>query len=775
MKPTTTRTNDTVRRGSARSAAALLICLLAAPLAQAQLDPLISLKRVPPRIVIVFDTSFEMLYDATNGGNVYCDPVVYTRAADNSMATTLGVPPSQATYGRSFTGLKVEADGTFSASGVSWYDPAVSPCGRTRLEVARAGVALALTRSGNPRLHFGLVRLRQNTPAWRLAPSNQIPCSKVQVLNSSGLPLWADYDKAPCNVGPGWVAFNPATNGGANAAAAAPLGAYAPSAANTATSLLANVFNKPLLQSPLIATGRPSATMEDRPLALTLDDARKEVERAMGADTGLAAARNTVVVLIAGGKDYSGDPASKAATFLSVTAGGATRRVPIFVVGVNPKEESQLQLIATSSGGLYSRANTAEGVERVINLALQAGCQRSGEFDAGKASEYPLVSPVIGTVNLDNAESASGVALTESVIKTVQGNVIPQRNNIMLTASFALGRNSLAPDSESWNPGFEGRLRAFRVFKPVADSSKPSGYNFTKDGTPLWPDRDGRSYLAGMARTHSDPASRNIYTQLPGSTVLTPFDVANLPSFAGALALPAGKAGMAPWLVTLVRGLPLGAIISSTPAVMDPPSLDPPPDDDYGRTDVADSYAGKHKDRRSIIFVGANDGMLHAIDARTGYEVWAFIPYNLLPKLQTLFDGQSPYEFSYFVDHSPKIAEVKMGGVWKSLLIIGEGWGGTFYQAFDVTEAGMGGPAPDSDDHNAVIGSFNSPDRIAFLWSFPDYAQFDPTARGQASGRRPTRRRSAGSSSSAISCRRRARPRRRWASPGPTRPSARST
>ena len=61
-----------------------------------------------------------------------------------------------------------------------------------------------------------------------------------------------------------------------------------------------------------------------------------------------------------------------------------------------------------------------------------------------------------------------------------------------------------------------------------------------------------------------------------------------------------------------------------------------------------------------MIFFGANDGMIHAVDARTGYEVWAFIPYNLLPKLRTLADGQPVEQFDYFVDSSPKIAEVKI-------------------------------------------------------------------------------------------------------------------
>ncbi len=122
--------------------------------------------------------------------------------------------------------------------------------------------------------------------------------------------------------------------------------------------------------------------------------------------------------------------------------------------------------------------------------------------------------------------------------------------------------------------------------------------------------------------------------------------------------------------------------------------------------------------------------MVHAIDARTGYEVWAFIPYNLLPKLKTFRDGQGIDQFDYFVDSSPKIAEVKLAGVWRSLLLIGEGPGGTFYQTFDVTEAGMG-LAPEQDNLGAVntmLSMFDTPNEsIVFKWAFPNYDSFDPT------------------------------------------------
>ena len=175
-------------------------------------------------------------------------------------------------------------------------------------------------------------------------------------------------------------------------------------------------------------------------------------------------------------------------------------------------------------------------------------------------------------------------------------------------------------------------------------------------------------------------------------------------------------------LINFVRRQPLGAIVSSTPAIMDPPSLDPPPDVDYP------GFSDDNKERRTLIFVGANDGMIHAIDGRTGVEVWAFIPFNLLPKLRTLRDGQGIDGFDYFVDSSAKVADVKLGGVWKTLVVFGEGSGGTFYQAFDATLDGMGATvAPDSDNVSSLLSYFNSTTRIPFLWSFPRYSMFDVT------------------------------------------------
>jgi hypothetical protein len=315
----------------------------------------------------------------------------------------------------------------------------------------------------------------------------------------------------------------------------------------------------------------------------------------------------------------------------------------------------------------------------------------------------------VGTVNLEGALDINGAALSNTKVVDKEGNVIPQRTNVMVTAAFEL-------------PGFQARLRAFRMYKPVADSSKTSGYKFSQDGSRLWVACAPGTTSSGACASLST-SSRNIYTSLPDGTLLK-FDSSNAVALAPYLS---GKA-VAPVtfdaaaLINKIRALPLGAIVSSTPAVMDPPSLDPPPDADYP------AFANTNKNRRTIVWVAANDGMLHAIDGRLGIEVWAYVPFNILPKLKTLADGQPVGKFDYLMDGSPKVADVKTGGSWKTYLIIGQGPAGTFYQAFDVTLPNMSSFASPLDNSiDSSLTYFSSLSSVQLKWSFPRMSMFDYT------------------------------------------------
>lgn len=702
----------------------------------AQLDPLLFIKRVPPTIIIAIDTSIRMLED---GNGFYYDPHTYTVADDQPVANALSVG-SATTYRRKFQTLQYEntqdASTKFEANDIIAVPQSASDYAtfwdKTRFEMAKKGIAKAVGENAGSASRWGLVKLRQDNEAWRTGSNCDKPVRITGNVNLNGL-----NDSNPCNVGQGsrYGIYLPTVGQPNYSLETAPGDAVLVGAAGNTAASIVTIVNRPILDAAgLIPAGAGTRNYQDRPITHLLDDAKAQAVAAMGADASTTRdCRNTVVVLLTSGKDDGNNaydaahnPATTASTFQAVDSGGVTKRVPIYVIALkpDPAHESELQSIASNSFGRYYNVSDADAVARVINLAVQAGFVRHSDAEAAtapKASEFLPVSPIIGTINLKNAKDSSGGNLPNTDISTTNPPIlpIPQRSNVLLTSGFSIG--GPAPTGYTTSPGFEGRLRAFRVFKPEPDSTKPSGWKFVKDGTPLWPEDTGRPETKGLARVPADSNTRNIYTYIP-SVGVVPFTTVN-----GATIEPFLGGATAASLIPFVRGLPLGAIIGSTPAVMDPPSLDPPPDDDYGRSDAPASYAGIHKDRRSIIWFGANDGMIHGVDARTGFEVWAFIPHNLLPKLRTLMDGHPVEQFDYFVDSSPKIAEVKLGGVWKSLLIIGQGPGGIVYQAFDVTEAGMGGPPPDSDSHVAVLATFAVPTRVPYLWSFPDYNSFDTT------------------------------------------------
>jgi outer membrane protein assembly factor BamB len=86
-----------------------------------------------------------------------------------------------------------------------------------------------------------------------------------------------------------------------------------------------------------------------------------------------------------------------------------------------------------------------------------------------------------------------------------------------------------------------------------------------------------------------------------------------------------------------------------------------------------------HYTGQSVIYVGANDGMLHAFDDTSGEELWAFIPPNLLPNLKKFKDDLS---LDLFVDGSPKAYLTSD----KKVLIFGERRGGDRYYALDITD-----------------------------------------------------------------------------------------
>ena len=123
------------------------------------------------------------------------------------------------------------------------------------------------------------------------------------------------------------------------------------------------------------------------------------------------------------------------------------------------------------------------------------------------------------------------------------------------------------------------------------------------------------------------------------------------------------------------------------------------------------SFAINNESRKSVIYAGANSGILHALDAKTGEELWGFIPpfvAGLLPqvinknyngKVNGNAGGSNPI---FGVDGSPVIHDVFIKGIspsggietkksWHTILFIPYGRGGAGFSVLDVTHPEISG------------------------------------------------------------------------------------
>src|SRR5690606_32498731 len=107
------------------------------------------------------------------------------------------------------------------------------------------------------------------------------------------------------------------------------------------------------------------------------------------------------------------------------------------------------------------------------------------------------------------------------------------------------------------------------------------------------------------------------------------------------------------------------------------------------------AFAESMENRSSMLYTGANDGMLHAFDAVTGEEEWDYIPGMIMPELWRLADRE--YTHRYFVDGIITVADIctnvnaatkecTSSTDWRTILIGGLGKGGCGYYALDVTD-----------------------------------------------------------------------------------------
>lgn len=142
-----------------------------------------------------------------------------------------------------------------------------------------------------------------------------------------------------------------------------------------------------------------------------------------------------------------------------------------------------------------------------------------------------------------------------------------------------------------------------------------------------------------------------------------------------------------------------------------------------GASGVYEAFLTAKKNRTRMLYVGANDGMLHAINAGTydsdtglfdlgnGQEVFAYVPNAVInSNLATL--ASDAYAHKYFVDGSPRVGDAYVNGAWRSVLVGTTGAGGRGVFALDVT-------TPGSFDATNVLWEFTSDNDTDLGYTLP--------------------------------------------------------
>ena len=241
---------------------------------------------------------------------------------------------------------------------------------------------------------------------------------------------------------------------------------------------------------------------------------------------------------------------------------------------------------------------------------------------------------------------------------------------------------------------------------------------------------------AGKILTQADPAVRTIVTIDTVTNVGVPFRLASLNAvqqtavggqqvldyLRGEQACELGYVGTRKCAVGMAKNLrtrssTLGDIIDSTPVYVGAP------DGSYVSDPTYVKFLADQATRTPVVYVGANDGMLHGFDASvdgsgkaSAKDVLAYVPGVVYKNIASL--SGIAYAHRNFVDATPVVGDAKFAdSSWHSVLLGGLRSGGQAMYALDVTDP------KNFDEKNA---------KDVVLWEFTDNGSGAPGDKGDA-------------------------------------------
>ena len=197
-----------------------------------------------------------------------------------------------------------------------------------------------------------------------------------------------------------------------------------------------------------------------------------------------------------------------------------------------------------------------------------------------------------------------------------------------------------------------------------------------------------------------------------------------------------------------VRDSSLGDIVNSSPVFVGAPQLNWPENDGtdntlFGGTGTSTyssfKTANGNVTRKPVVYVGANDGMLHGFSASLtagdkGDEVFAYIP-NALFSTDTNkglhYLASQQYRHKFYVDATPVVSDVYIDPPgnpktekWRTILVGGLRAGGRGLYALDITDPSNFTPANAGNAESVALWEFTSADDndLGYTYSEPTIA-----------------------------------------------------
>ncbi len=133
----------------------------------------------------------------------------------------------------------------------------------------------------------------------------------------------------------------------------------------------------------------------------------------------------------------------------------------------------------------------------------------------------------------------------------------------------------------------------------------------------------------------------------------------------------------------------LGDIVHSGSVYVAQPNLNWPDEAPFPTgSESYSTFKENQASRAGMIYVGANDGMVHGFSAADLTEKIAYVPNNLAST--NINEGlhyltEPGYKHRYYNDLSPTVSDIYINGAWHTIIITGQRAGGRGYSALDVT------------------------------------------------------------------------------------------